>query len=76
MAAGAATLRPALAEYCERGSLTQVLQQASSDAAAARELTWPRRLALALGVAKGLLYLHTRSPPILHRVRGHGGGGP
>lgn len=33
-------------EFCERGSLTDVLQRASCDPGAAAELTWPRRLAL------------------------------
>ena len=35
--------------------------------AAAADLGWGRRLALALEAAKGMLYLHSRSPPVLHR---------
>ena len=31
------------------------------------ELDWRRRLKLALDAAKGMHYLHTRQPPVLHR---------
>ncbi|PSC74167.1 Serine threonine-kinase CTR1 [Micractinium conductrix] len=54
-------------EWCSRKSLDGVLAGGLRDAAAARELTWPRLLGIALGAAKGMLYLHTRSPPVLHR---------
>lgn len=30
-------------------------------------LTWSRRLYMALDAAKGMLYLHSQSPPVLHR---------
>lgn len=33
----------------------------------AAELDWRRRLKLALDAAKGMHYLHTRQPPVLHR---------
>lgn len=33
----------------------------------ARQLTWPRLLGMALDAARGLLYLHTREPPVYHR---------
>ena len=33
----------------------------------ALELDWRRRLRLALDAAKGMHYLHTRQPPVLHR---------
>ncbi|EFN53383.1 hypothetical protein CHLNCDRAFT_25821 [Chlorella variabilis] len=33
----------------------------------AKRLTWVRLLSLALDAAKGMLYLHSRSPPIAHR---------
>ncbi|KAL4443337.1 hypothetical protein ABPG75_011074 [Micractinium tetrahymenae] len=56
-----------ITEYCGRGSLTGVLMQAREDADLARELTWQRRLSMALNAALGMLYLHTRSPPIIHR---------
>lgn len=54
-------------EYCSRGSLTGVLMRAKEDSAFARMLTWERRLEMALDAAFGMLYLHTRSPHIVHR---------
>lgn len=54
------------AEYCARGSLYDVLKQANRSPAAAAELTWRRRVDIAVGAARGLLYLHLSSPPILH----------
>ena len=35
--------------------------------AVAVELDWRRRLRLALDAAKGMHYLHTRQPPVIHR---------
>lgn len=59
---------PCLAvEYCPRGSLYEVLAQANTDNERAKRLTWTRRLRMAKDVAAGLLHLHSRSPPILHR---------
>ena len=55
------------AEFCSRGSLCDVLRAASQNEAAAAALTWPRRLGLALDAARGMLALHTHSPPIVHR---------
>lgn len=49
--------RPADAEYCGRGSLTQVLQEGLKSPQRAAQLTWPRRLRMALDAAKGMLYL-------------------
>jgi serine/threonine protein kinase len=54
-------------EYCPRGSLYDVLSTARRDPVAARQLTWTRRLHLAMGAAQGMLHLHTRTPPVLHR---------
>jgi serine/threonine protein kinase len=59
-------------EYCERGSLYGVLhaarmQQEQGNAALAKELTWQRRLDMLIDTAVGLLYLHNRSPAIVHR---------
>eukprot|EP00887_Chlorella_sp_A99_P000299 scaffold13.g299.t1 len=51
-------------EYCSRGSLLDRILQAQQDQS---KLPWALRLNLAFGAAKGMLYLHTRSPPILHR---------
>lgn len=57
-----------LTEYCLKGSLHEVLQQAKDSPACASELTWQRRLHVALDAAKGMLYLHSNKPtPVIHR---------
>lgn len=55
------------AEFCARGSLYDVLRKAADSPAHAAQLTWARRLSMALGAAKGCLYLHSCQPPIIHR---------
>lgn len=52
-------------EYCSRGNLYDCLAAARQSAAAAAQLTWRRRLAMAVDAGTGLLYLHRRS--IIHR---------
>ena len=54
-------------EYCARGSLHAVLQAASADPRKAAELTWSRRISMAADCCRGMLYLHSRRPPIIHR---------
>ena len=54
-------------ELCSKGSLLQVLRQAKEAPAAAAELVWSRRLGLVADAATGMLHLHQRSPPVLHR---------
>jgi serine/threonine protein kinase len=54
-------------EYCSRGSLTDVLRGGKSSAAKANMLDWTKRLNMSLDAAKGMLYLHARAPPIIHR---------
>jgi len=54
-------------EYASRGSLFDVLQKGNTDSVMTAELTWQRRLAMAADAAAGMLHLHTRDPPILHR---------
>ncbi|KAL4452237.1 hypothetical protein ABPG75_007899 [Micractinium tetrahymenae] len=54
-------------EYCARGSLNDVLKRARSSPLLAAQLDWARRLNMALDAAKGMLYLHSCSPPIIHR---------
>ena len=58
---------PHPAEYCSRGSLYDCLAAAREQpaAAAAAQLTWQRRLGIAIDAGTGLLYLHRRN--ILHR---------
>ncbi len=54
------------AEYCARGSLYDVLKQGASSPAAAAELGCQRRLDIAIGAARGLLYLQLSAEPIVH----------
>ncbi len=60
---------PALVtEYCGRGSVAELLDRARASPAVAAELTWRRRLLIALGAADGMAYLHGHKPaPIIHR---------
>lgn len=62
-------LQPAcvVTEYCPLGSLFDVLGKARQDPSFAERLTWARRLLMALDAAKGMLYLHSHKPTILHR---------
>lgn len=53
------------AEYCSRGSMYDCLAAAREHAAMAAQLTWRRRLAMAVDAGTGLLYLHRCS--IIHR---------
>ena len=54
-------------EWCSRGSLTGVLAAGRAGGTAAAALTWSRRLSIAINAASGLVHLHARSPPVLHR---------
>ena len=55
-------------EFCERGSLTDVLKKARKGVPGAVEaLGWRLRLSMAADAAKGMLYLHARPQPIIHR---------
>ncbi|KAI9905684.1 hypothetical protein PsorP6_014031 [Peronosclerospora sorghi] len=53
-----------ISEYCARGSLRDVLQQQAPDV---KNLNWPTKLRLALGIAHGIQYLHNANPPMIHR---------
>lgn len=48
-------------EFCNKGSLWSVLQNHEIS------LTWEDRKKIALDTAKGVYYLHSFNPPILHR---------
>jgi hypothetical protein len=63
------TIFPAalVTEFCARGSLTSVLMAANNNPERAVQLTWSRRISLAADCVRGMLYLHTRAPPIVHR---------
>lgn len=62
-------LKPAaiVTQYCSRGSLFDLIGNARSIRRIARELTWKRRIQLALDAAIGMNYLHARMDPVLHR---------
>jgi len=50
-----------VSELCEKGSLRMVLNQKNI------KLPLVKKLSMCLDVADGMLYLHTRTPPIIHR---------
>jgi len=54
-----------ITEYCDRGSLLDVLQRARSDPKQAKLLTWSRRIKMAIEAAQGLVFLHSQN--IIHR---------
>lgn len=63
---GVVAAPPALiTEYCSRGSLYDCLTAAHDQPEAAAQLTWRRRLCMAIDAGAGLLYLHCRN--IIHR---------
>jgi len=65
---GVCTFPPCIVtEYCDRGSLTDVLKKAKADPTVAKEVTWPRRLTMAVDAAQGMLFLHNHRPQVLHR---------
>jgi serine/threonine protein kinase len=56
-------------EHCPRKSLDCLLAAGAANpgGGAAKSLPWTRLVSMALDSAKGVLYLHSRSPPIIHR---------
>ena len=54
-----------ITEYCDRGSLLNVLQRARSDPKQAKLLPWSRRIKMAIEAAQGLVFLHSQN--IIHR---------
>nr|VDD47175.1 unnamed protein product [Brassica oleracea] len=61
---GAVTSPPRLcivSEFLPRGSLFRLLQRNTS------KLDWRRRINMAMDIARGMNYLHSCSPPIIHR---------
>ncbi|CAN6469022.1 unnamed protein product [Victoria cruziana] len=48
-------------EFLPRGSLFRLLQKTNA------KLDWRRRVHMAIDIARGMNYLHHRSPPIVHR---------
>ena len=57
-------------EFCERGTLTDVLKKTSPHRTPPPEetLTWvEHKLPLAMGIARGMAYLHSLTPKVIHR---------
>lgn len=55
-----------VSEFCSRGSLRMLLNDNTLD------LPFLKKVSICLDVADGMLYLHTRSPPIIHRdIKSH-----
>jgi serine/threonine protein kinase len=55
-----------VSEFCSRGSLRMILNDNNLD------LPLLKKVSICLDVADGMLYLHTRSPPIIHRdIKSH-----
>lgn len=54
-------------EFCEKGSLYDVLKRGNEDPAQAAQLTWSRRIGFAIDAAEGMSCLHNHQPPIVHR---------
>ena len=50
-----------VSEFCHRGSLYRIIHKSE------RELSWVRRVNLALDAARGCQFLHTHTPCIVHR---------
>ncbi|GAB4820775.1 hypothetical protein N2152v2_007821 [Parachlorella kessleri] len=65
---GLCLLPPCLvSEFCPRGSLYDILREARTSHKLASQLTWARRLSIAVQTAQGMHYLHSHRPPLLHR---------
>jgi hypothetical protein len=65
---GTCTSPPCIvSEYCERGSLADLIQLANRCPPIASQLTWRRRLQMALEAAQGMLFLHNHKPQVIHR---------
>lgn len=58
-----------VSKYYEKGSLHDVLRAADQDDTLkkANELKWNVRVGIALDISKGIVYLHSKNPPMIHR---------
>ncbi|KAK9812343.1 hypothetical protein WJX73_004122 [Symbiochloris irregularis] len=55
-----------VSEWCARGSVYDILSKAAQNPRLAAQLTWHRRLCMALDAAKGVYQLHKHDPQIIH----------
>ncbi|KAK9812417.1 hypothetical protein WJX73_009185 [Symbiochloris irregularis] len=55
-----------VSEWCSRGSVLDILSKALKNPRLAAQLTWQRRLHMALDAAKGVYQLHRHKPQIIH----------
>ncbi|KAK9812410.1 hypothetical protein WJX73_008775 [Symbiochloris irregularis] len=55
-----------VSEWCSRGSVLDILSKAAKNPRLAAQLTWQRRLCMALDAAKGVYQLHKHDPQIIH----------
>jgi serine/threonine protein kinase len=54
-------------EYLPCGDLCHFLHPQAGESIACEDFSWDLRLAFAWDIAKGMNYLQTRSPPVIHR---------
>lgn len=53
--------------FYDRGSLVTILQKASRNSDAAKQLCWSRRIKLAKDINKGMMCMHNQDVPVIHR---------
>ncbi len=56
-----------ITEYIENGSLYDFLLREGKHKGSTVPYTWPLRLKIAKDIAKGCAFLHSASPPVIHR---------
>lgn len=56
-----------ITEYCQQGSLYDLLSRARERPEVAKKLTWKMRIKIACDAASGMNYLHSSNPAVLHR---------
>ena len=54
-------------EYLPCGDLCHLLHPLPGESVPAEQFPWELRIAIAWDIAKGMNYLQTRSPPVIHR---------